>query len=313
MSVRSISLIVAALVLIAGTVFAARSWLDSQRVDVAQPQVEKQVATEVLVARADLPTGIFINEQHLRWQTWPDDDIPESYYTKGVEQADSIHGSVVRRPIAHGQPIIRSQIVRPGERGFLAAVLKPGYRAVSTKISAATGISGLVFPGDRVDILLTHKVGKGKRKGGNRVTETILTNVRVLALDQQTNDQTGEPRLAKTVTFELTPKQAEILAVVDQMGKLSLSLRSLAKDDEELEHIVNNGESLEDPEPTPGRTYTLDAEASLLTKWPGAKGNTVTVIRGTSAQTQGVSKSPEGAEDDEASNEDDDETDGSDE
>ena len=309
MSVRSISLIVAALVLIGGTVFAARSWLESQRVEVAQPQVEQKVTTEVLVARADLPTGTFINEQHLRWQTWPDGDVPESYFVKGPDEADSIHGTVVRNPIAHGQPIVKSQIVRPGERGFLAAVLKPGYRAVSTKISAATGISGLVFPGDRVDILLTHKVGKGKKKS-HRATETILSNVRVLALDQQLNDQNGEPRLAKTVTFELTPKQAEILAVVDQMGKLSLSLRSLAKDEEELEHIVKTGESLEDPVPTPGRTYTWDAEASALTAWPGGQGNTVTVVRGTSAKAQGVSKSPED-DDGEASDDDDDETDGS--
>ena len=159
MSARSIMLIAAALLMTIGTVFVVRSWLASQRATAPVVKTEAPRRTEVLVARSDLPTGTLINEQHLRWQIWPDDKLPENYLVNGKFKRESLYGAVLRRGIAAGHPIVKSQVIKPGDRGFLAAVLKPGHRAYTIKISAASSAAGLVFPGDRVDLILTHKVG----------------------------------------------------------------------------------------------------------------------------------------------------------
>ena len=271
MSARSILLIAAALLLTVGTVFVARNWLANQRPGPA-PAAPKAVHTEVLVARTDLPTGTFINEQHVRWQIWPDDNLPKNYLLKGKVEQAKLFGSVLRRGAAAGQPIVRSQIVKAGDRGFLAAVLKPGHRAYTIKISAASAIAGLVFPGDRIDLILTQKITKRQQ-----VSETILTNLRILAIDQSLNDQSNQPRIGKTATFEVNPKQAEILAVASSLGALSLSLRSLARTDAELAEIIKSGEMAEDKGATRGGTYTRDSEASVLR---GRSGSGVNVIRG---------------------------------
>ncbi|MDH3595142.1 MAG: Flp pilus assembly protein CpaB [Rhodospirillales bacterium] len=271
MSARSILLIAAALLLTVGTVFVARNWLENRKPGPA-PVAEKAVHTEVLVARSDLPTGTFINEQHVRWQIWPDDNLPPNYLVKGKVDRAKLFGSVLRRGVAAGQPIIRSQIVKPGDRGFLAAVLKPGHRAYTIKISAASAIAGLIFPGDRIDLILTQKIGKRQQ-----VSETILQNLRILAIDQSINDQTNKPRVGKTATFEVSPKQAEILAVSSSLGKLSLSLRSLARTDAELADIINTGQALQEADATRGGTFTRDSEASVLR---GRSGTGVNVIRG---------------------------------
>ncbi len=283
MSARSIVLVAAALLLAVGTMFFVRSWLASNTQapqPVAAPQI---IETQVLVARSDLPAGTLINEQHLRWQSWPDDDVPETYMLKSETNQQDLYGSVVRRGITSGQPIIQTQVVAPGDRGFLAAVLKPGYRAFSIKVSATTGISGLVFPGDRVDLILIHTLPPQEGGGtANKVSETFLSNVRVLAIDQTIDDQTDEPRVAKTATMEVTPKQAEVLAVADDIGRIALSLRSLAKDEAELRRIVERGEVIEGGPPSRAKSYTRDAEASALV---GFRGPQMTVVRGGTSES----------------------------
>ena len=179
-------------------------------------------------------------------------------------------------------PLTRS-LVKPGDRGFLAVVLRPGYRAISVAIDARSGVAGLVFPGDRVDVLMAIKViqkGEGKdEKITRRASETVLTNVRILAVDQRVDDQTGVAKVAKTATLEVTPKQAEIIMVAGQMGKLSLSLRSLARDDEELGVLARSGDILEDPDPVRGETFTFDSQVSRVVSIKTKK-DVVTVVRG---------------------------------
>jgi len=185
----------------------------------------------------------------------------------------------VRRGISAGQPITRGRSVNSGDRGFLAAVLRPGYRAVSLRVNATSSIAGLIFPGDRVDIILTHSVKvDGPRR---RVSETVLTNVRILAIDQKTNDQDNAPKVGKNATFEVTPKQAEMLSVLSDLGKLSLSLRSLAKDEAELQRLANSEEPLAEPNAEKGKTHTWDSEVSHLLRQPSATNQQkVQVIRG---------------------------------
>ncbi|MHA1151449.1 MAG: Flp pilus assembly protein CpaB, partial [Alphaproteobacteria bacterium] len=270
MSVRNIILILVAVAITAGTGLVARSWLSNQRqepvVAALPPSVKK---TFVLVADKDLPTGTLIKENLLTWQAWPDEKLHQSYLIKDEANLKDLVGAVVRWAISAGEPVTIGRIVKPGTRGFLAAVLRPGYRAVSLRINATSSISGLIFPGDRVDVILTHTVS------AKRVSETVLTNVRILAIDQQTNDQTQAPKVGKHATFEVTPKQAEMFSVLSDMGKLSLSLRSLAKDQAELERIATSDEPLAEPETKRGRTHTWNSEVSRLIEQRTVENQTV--------------------------------------
>ena len=280
MSVRNIILILVAVAITAGTGLVARSWISSQRpptVAAAPPPPVKKML--VLVADKDLPAGTFIKENSLTWQSWSDEKPHPSYLIKNRDDETRLYGAVVRRGISAGQPITIGRIIKSGERGFLAAVLRPGYRAVSLRINATSSIAGLIFPGDRVDIILTHSV---KADGpSRRVSETVLTNVRILAIDQKTDDQDSAPKLGKNATFEVTPKQAEMLSVLSDLGKLSLSLRSLAKDEAELQRLANSDDPLAEPDPTKGKTHTWDSEVSRLIRRPSAMNQQkVQVIRG---------------------------------
>ncbi len=276
MSVRNIILILVAVAITAGTGLVARSWINSQQKEpVAAAPPPKVAKTYVLVADKNLPIGAFVKENMLTWQSWPDEKLHPSYLIKDKNDLKELVGSVVRRSISAGEPISTGRLIKPGTRGFLAAVLRPGYRAVSLRINATSALSGLIFPGDRVDIILTHDVA------AKRVSETVLTNARILAIDQQLNDQTQAPKVGKHATFEVTPKQAEMFTVLSDMGKLSLVLRSLAKDEAELERLANSDEPLEEGETEKGKTHTYTSEVSHLLQQPTIdQQQRVQVIRG---------------------------------
>jgi pilus assembly protein CpaB len=233
MGPRRIIVLLFALVAAGGTAMYARSWVEGQQPNVtvvaAAPQEEFH---EVLIADTDLSAGSFVKPQHLSWQRWPTDDVPESYVLKGRRSDQEMVGAVVRRRIAAGEPITDGLVVKPGERGFLAAVLEPGMRAVSVPINPTSSHSGLIFPGDRVDLILTQSLITNDAEGSvQRVSETVLSNIRIIAMGSETGDdpQKGEANdRAKTATFEVTPQQAEQVTLLTELGKLSLSLRSLA-------------------------------------------------------------------------------------
>lgn len=292
MSVRNISLLLAALLITAGTGLVAKTWIDAQKPQVVAqaPMAPKVLGAQVLVAASDIPIGTLIQDTHLRWQIWPTDALPDTYVIKpqAPDAADPTQdlitaGAVARENISAGEPITKGRYLMPGDRGFLAAVLRPGYRAMAVSINATSGISGLVFPGDRVDILLTHTVQRG---GINRrASETVLSNVRVLAIDQAISTPDGQARLGKNTTLEVTPKQAEILTVLSELGKLSLSLRSLVKDEEELNQLANSEDPMEEPDPERGTTYTWDTEVSRLISVPSsARQDVVKVSRGNATE-----------------------------
>ena len=281
MSMKVIVLVGVAVLLAGGSMLMMNNMMSrSGGKEAVAPAPKPKHETFVLVAARNLPTGTLVNERDLRWQAWPDESLANSYLVKGEYDSRELHGGVVRDGIAEGQPIARVKVLKSGERGFLAAVLQPGFRAKSIKIGAATGVAGFIHPGDRVDIILSHTV-RTEDKKRRRASETILENVRILAIDQRTNDQDGKPKVGKTITLELTPKQVELTTVAQSLGSLSLSLRSLAEDQEQLRQMATGeldpGE-LESGPARPARTYTWENEVSLLVPWANAEG--LTVARG---------------------------------
>ena len=233
MDLRRIIVLLIALVAAGGTAMYARSWIEGrQSVQAVAAPAPKENFHEVLVADNDLPAGSFVKPQHLRWQRWPTDDVPDSYVLNGVRSDEEMIGAVVRKRIATGEPITDGAVVKPGDRGFLAAVLEPGMRAVSVPLTPTSGNSGLIFPGDRVDLILTQSLVTNEAEGSiRRVSETVLNDIRIIAMGVDTSDDPREGEAnekAKTATLEVTPRQAEEVALLTELGKLSLSLRSLA-------------------------------------------------------------------------------------
>ena len=302
MSARLVILLLVAAIAAGGAGLTANSWLAAQRAALAaaqqvQPTVEPN-EVRVLVAKQALPAGTLIKEKQLRWQAWPSSGLSGAYMKEGDITPEDLVGTVVRIGIATGEPISETRVVRPGEHGFLAAVLRPGFRAMSIPVNATTGIAGFVFPGDRVDIVLSIRVEplekevQGKKTRPLQASETVLTDIRVLAIDQSTNDQAEEPNPVKTVTIEVTPKQVEVVTLITQLGRLSLSLRSLQSDEGKIAEGEDAGEGeiinpvlarlISGEKPERGRGITLDSEVTRLLEAPKSNRNTrrVQVVRG---------------------------------
>ena len=246
MDKKKLVLLLGALVIAIGTALAARSMFAGASAPAASAKVQEPKGPKVLVSQRALPVGTIITADAVKFQQWPRDMVNNAYFVDGEANVDKLLGTVVRYPITAGEPITQGALVAPGDRGFLAAALGPGMRAVTIPTSANTGVAGFIFPGDRVDILLTQTV-KGDGQGAAlKAAETILRNVRVLATDQSTETETkdGKTKVRKfrNVTLEVTPKIAEKIAVSQTIGTLSLVLRSIADNQSELERAIASGD-----------------------------------------------------------------------
>lgn len=285
MTLRNILLLLVAIVAAAGTAILARGWINAERAAflASVPAPEAAAPSHlVLVAKDTLTAGTFVKEKHLKWQAWPEDGLSEDYVLKGKRPIKEFVGAVVRNELTAGQPLTDKRVVQPGDRGFLAAVLTPGMRAVSVPVNATTGISGFVFPGDWVDVVLTIRT-RTENEGGNSDTrylsQTLLNKVRVLAVDQTIENDDGKASVAKTATVEVTTKQVEKVALALEMGSLSLSLRSLARDEED-------GDSPVEAAIAKRRVnFTLDNELNVLrNQFGNGSKSQVNVVRGSKAE-----------------------------
>lgn len=286
MRARPVLLLAMAAVIAVATALLANSWLKAQRMrEIAQtvgPMIERP-SRAVLVARGAIGRGEILRPDELVWQTWPDGDMDSAYIAKGSPRTpESFAGWVAINPLTQGEPITLKKVIAPGDRGFLAAVLRPGMRAVSVPVTVTSGISGFIFPGDRVDLLLTYSVpspnaeDKGSGTYEHRATETFLRDLRVIAIDQRLQAKPGEAILAHTATFEVTPKQAEAIALAGEIGKLSLSLHSLVPGPSDPAGSAARGMAARLAVDTPiaaAASYTIDDQISpLLPKAAAAAG-----------------------------------------
>ncbi|WP_417322536.1 Flp pilus assembly protein CpaB [Erythrobacter aureus] len=243
---KKLVLLVAALIVAVGTALIARSMFAGASAPQAEAAQVEARGPKVLVAQRALPVGTIITADAIGYQLWPEELVQDAYFLDGEADMNKLLGTVVRHPITAGEPVTQGSLVAPGDRGFLAAALAPGMRAITVPVTAQSGVAGFVFPGDRVDMVLTQEVG-GNDGASLNASETILRNLRVLATDQSTVSEQAEDgstvvKEFRTVTLEVTPVIAEKIAVAQTIGTLSLSLRSLADNQTELERAIAAGD-----------------------------------------------------------------------
>ncbi len=242
---KKLVLLLGALVVAIGSAFLARSMFAGDGAPTAEAAAPEPEGPKVLVANRALPVGTIITADAMGYQRWPEELVQDAYFIDGESDMSQLLGTVVRFPVTAGEPVTQGSLVSPGDRGFLAAALGAGMRAVTVPVSAKTGVAGFVFPGDRVDMVLTQTVqGEGRPL---QAAETVLRNLRVLATDQtteQVSDEEGKTvvRAFRTVTLEVTPEIAEKVAVAQTIGQLTLVLRSIADNQAELERAIAAGD-----------------------------------------------------------------------
>jgi pilus assembly protein CpaB len=240
---------------VAGVAALSAVWLTSS---LRTPQVVVQAAApvqtvpmaEVLVAAAELPMGSGVTAEQLRWQSWPRSALSEAMITKDTlpNGIAEIAGSVSRAPTMMGEPVRRERLIKGANGGFMSAILPEGRRAVAINIvsSGAKTAGGFVLPNDRIDVIRTGRDEEAAkaRQGEAFVAETILQNIRVLAIGQNVQERNGEKVIVgETATLELDPKQAELITLAQRTGELSLVLRSLADANKSVEAPVAREEA----------------------------------------------------------------------
>jgi pilus assembly protein CpaB len=225
-------IIVLAIALVAGAIAAFLANRPEQAPPPAPPPVAQLETVDVLIANADIGLGSTVTAQDLRWQTWPAAAAGASFIRKSdrPDAIEQLAGSITRASFSAGEPIREAKLIKAKGSGYMAAILPGGMRAVSTEISPETGVGGFVLPNDHVDVILTRRDKEAEKAAGVEVhsSEIILSNIRVLAIDQTVEEKAGQRVVVgKIATLELTPRQVETLALSRQMGTLSLALRSL--------------------------------------------------------------------------------------
>ena len=199
-----------------------------------------RIATsEILVAATNLSPGTQLTPASVRWQEWPKANVDSSFLTQQANpDVDKVvGGAVVRAPLVSGEPLTAAKIVQHAEgAGFMAAVVTQGMRAISIPISTETGAGGFILPNDRVDVISTTQISDSPRRFRAR---TILSDIRVLAVDQTFEEKDTKTVLAKTATLELSPTQAETVARAQAAGTIQLALRSLSESDPAAQTVAD--------------------------------------------------------------------------
>lgn len=289
---RRIVFLGSAALLSVATVYLTQQWLQGQLTQVAETarsEAAPAASARVLVAGKALPAGAILQAGDLRWQAWPADASTAGYLTSASTNPDQLTGSVVRADLVAGEPITTERVVKAGDRGLMAAVLRPGYRAMTINVSASTGVGGFLFPGDHVDLILSRSVGSADSQ--RHVSETVLTDVRVVGVDQRASNAKNEIIVPSTATIEVTPKQAEVVAVVSELGKLSLALRSLAAAPTApiAPHNVTRTWDIEAVQAAAPRAAAPRTERAATAR-PAASPAVVTVVRGGQVDTTGAAR-----------------------
>jgi pilus assembly protein CpaB len=254
MRIISLALAIGAAV-VAGII--ANGFIGPKPTQVETVEINKVKTVDVLVALKDIGMGEKLGEGTIDWKAWPLENVAETMITKeeDPEAREKMKEARSRIGIFQGETIMPKKIVAPGEGGFMSAILPKGMRAISVAVSERSSAGGFILPNDRVDVILTKK-SSGKDNQTIVQSDTVLSNVRVLAINQTYQQEQDEGKIAvaegKTATLELSQRQSEIIALVESSGELSLSLRSIAE---------NEGKSIEANQPQTADKYNGNAKA----------------------------------------------------
>lgn len=228
---KAARLVVLTVAIAAGGVAAMLAGRSTKPPAVKPEPAAKVDTVDILVAKSDIPLGQAIAPGDVQWQAWPATTASGNFIRKTDRPTvvEELTGQIARAPFVAGEPVREAKLVNAKGSGFMAAILPSGMRAVSTQISPETGAGGFILPNDHVDVILTRRTRDGDKGGGEtQSSETILSNIRVLAIDQNIAEKGGQKVVVgKTATLELTPGQAETLALAQHLGSLSLALRSI--------------------------------------------------------------------------------------
>lgn len=226
-------IVVLTIALVAGAAAAYLASGSDEKPAPAQQAAAPLPTVDILVAKNDIGLGQTLKLEDMQWQTWPTSAASSSFIRRSdrPDATTQLARAIARAPFVAGEPIRDQKLVKADGSGFMAAILPSGMRAISTEISPETGAGGFILPNDRVDVILSKRDKNPDRGGATDIvnSEIILSNVRVLAIDQTPKEKDGQNVVVgKTVTLELRPEQAETLARARQSGTLALALRSIA-------------------------------------------------------------------------------------
>ena len=220
---RAIIMILVALVLAAGAVVMARSWITGQIAEQEPAEVAKIETTTVVVAAAQLRFGNKLAREHVKIVEWPAALVPEGTFQKIEDVVSDEDPRVVLQSIEPNEPILVSKVTGPGQRASLSTIITEGMRAMTIRVNDVLGVAGFVLPNDRVDLLLTREIIKGQP-----ITDVLLQNVKVLGIDQKADQpDEGTADVVKAVTIEVTVEQAQKITLASTVGTLSLALRDV--------------------------------------------------------------------------------------
>jgi pilus assembly protein CpaB len=222
-------IVVLLIALAAGGIAALLAGRSDRPAQIVQAPVAQLETVDVLIAASDIALGQTVTGHEFRWQTWPAASAGSAFIRRSdrPDAMNQLAGSIARSPFFAGEPIRENRLIKAKGSGYMAAVLPSGMRAIATDITPETSAAGFILPNDRVDVILSRR-GDRESGGGGNSSETVLSNVRVLAIDQTVEEKGGQRVVVgKTATLELSPRQAEVLVRSRTMGQLSLALRSL--------------------------------------------------------------------------------------
>ncbi len=249
---KAARLVVLTVAIAAGGVAAMLAGRSEKPPETPAPVAAKPETVDILIAKNNIGIGQALSAGEMEWQAWPKEASTGNFIRKSDRPTalENLSGQIARYPFVAGEPIREAKLVDAKGSGFMAAILPPGMRAVSTQISPETSAGGFILPNDRVDVLLTRRDPEAEKATGSEahVSEVVLSNIRVLAIDQNVEEKGGQKVvMGKTATLELTPAQTETLALSQKRGSLSLALRSITdadKRDGPAETPRSNGVSI---------------------------------------------------------------------